>query len=77
MATLTASMVSYVKLENSWTDCGQADMISTGGIPGGVYWKAINKTLISEAVITLMGADYFLPIMSLISSLVMYEILNI
>ena len=66
-----------VKLEHSLLDCGRADMISTDGIPGGVYWKYINTTLIFEAVITLMGADYFLSIISLISYLVMSEVLNI
>ena len=65
-----------MKLENSLLGCGRADMISTGGIPGGIYWKAINTTLISESVITLMGADYFLSIISLISYLVMSEVLN-
>ena len=70
-------MASDVNLEYSLLDCGQADMISTGGISGGVYWKAINTTLISEAVITLMDADYLLSRMSLISSLVMSEVINI
>ena len=59
-------MESDVKLEHSLLKFGQADMISTGGIPDGVYWKAINTTLISEAVITLMGADSFLSIISLV-----------
>ena len=70
-------MSSDVRLEHSLLDFGRYDMISTGGIPGGVYWKAINTTLISEAVITLMGADYFLPRLSLISYLVISGILNI
>ena len=49
-----------VKLEHSLLDCGRADIISTGDIPGDVYWKAINTTLISEAVIILMGVYSFL-----------------
>ena len=40
MSTWTGSMASDVKLEHSLLDCGQEAMISTGAIPGGVYWKA-------------------------------------
>ena len=70
-------MASDVNLEYSLLDCGRADMISTGGIPGGVYWKTINTTLIYESIITLMDANSFLSIMSLISYLVISEVINI
>ena len=76
IATLTASTAYLVKSEHSLLYSWQADMISNSGIPGGIFWTAIKKILIYDAVIILMEADSVLLRMYLISYLVMFALIS-